>query len=185
MGPSDLTNLLPYERQRLLMRGYYLRLGVVILVSLSFLAGVAGVLLIPTYIFLRESGSAKESRLENARATLSSSDETKLATHLLALSNNIQTLTDLAKAKSASHLLSTFLAVPRPGITISQFDYSPAAGKKAGTLGISGIATTRDALRQYQLSLQGSSFVRTAELPVSVYAKDANISFRITVTLAP
>jgi len=48
-----------------------------------------------------------------------------------------------------------------------------------------GIAATRDALRNYQIALQNAAFARAADLPVSAYAKDSNISFNITITLKP
>jgi hypothetical protein len=39
-------------------------------------------------------------------------------------------------------------------------------------------------LRSYQLALQGASFARAVDLPVSAYAKDADIAFTVTITLA-
>ena len=77
------------------------------------------------------------------------------------------------------------LAVPRPGVTLSSFTYVPAAGTNPGTLAISGRAATRDALRSYQLALQSAALARSAVLPVSAYAPDANIAFTVTVTLVP
>ena len=81
--------------------------------------------------------------------------------------------------------MNNVLVIPRPGIVLSGFDYEPSVGKSAGTLAVSGTATTRDALRNYQLALEGASFARSADLPVSAYAKDTDITFTITVTLTP
>ena len=94
-------------------------------------------------------------------------------------------LNALADIPSASGIFRTVLAVSRPGITLSGFAYTPAGDKAPRVLILSGAAATRDALRSYQLALQGASFALSATLPVSAYAKDTDIAFAITVTLAP
>ena len=182
---NERTNLLPEERQRILRHGYFLRLGVVIIICISGLICAAALLLLPTYIFLTENAHAKETRLANIESVLSSPDEASLSGQLSALSDDVAILQTLATAPSVSSIMCAMLAVPHPGITLSGFAYSPAAGKNFGTLAISGVAATRDALRNYQLALQSASFARAADLPISAYAEDTNIDFTVTVTLVP
>ncbi len=167
------------------MRGYYLRVGVVAGALGTLLTAVAAVFLVPTYVFLVGSAQAKEMRLASIQSTLSSADEVALSARLAALSSDTAALSALASKQSASSAMRSVLAVPRPGITLSGFTYMPASGKGPGVLALSGGAMTRDALRTYQLALQHSPIVRSADLPVSAYAKDADISFTITVTLTP
>lgn len=182
---NELTNLLPLERQQALSRGYFVRLGVVISMLLTILTGIAALLLLPTYIFLVQSAASKQEHLANIESTLSSSDEKTLSARLATLSNDVATLAALGRNPSASTVLRTALAVPRPGVALSGFVYTPAAGKIPGTLAITGVAVTRNALRAYQLALQSAPFAAAADLPVSAYAKDTDIEFTITVTLAP
>ena len=182
---NELTNLLSPERQRALARNYFLRLGVVFVVFLTLLTLVSAVLLVPTYVYLAESVSAKETRLATIESAFSSASEKDLSTRLAALSSDVAILTALSDAPSVSKIISSVLAISRPGITLSSFTYAPAGGKTTGTLIISGTAMTRDALRNYQLALQGAPFAVSATLPVSAYAEDTDIAFTITVTLAP
>lgn len=182
---NELTNLLPYERQRALVREYFLRLGVVIVVLLTIIMFVAAVLLLPTYVLLSASSSAKEIRLASMKATLSAADEAALSTHLAALSNNMSILTAIAGTPSVSAIIRTMLAVSRPGVTLSSFGYKAATPKSPGTIVIMGTSATRDALRNYQLALEGIPSIRSANLPISAYAKDTDIAFTVTVTLAP
>lgn len=182
---DELTNLLPPERQRALSREYRMRLGIVAVLLLTSLAFADGLLLLPTYVLLTQSASAKQANLENVESVLSSADEKALAAHLAALSNDAVTLIALGKAPSASAIVRNTLAIPRSGVMLESFSYTPAAPKISGKLAISGTATTRDALRSYQVALQGAPFVASADLPVSAYAKDADIAFTITVTLTP
>ncbi|MHB1163354.1 MAG: hypothetical protein ACYCZZ_02425 [Minisyncoccota bacterium] len=182
---SELTNLLPSSRRKAISHEYFSRLGVVVVALVVVLVLAAGVLLVPTYVFLSESTSVKKAHLDAVQSTLTSSNEKELSARLTALSNEAADLVALAARPSASVIIRDALAVARPGVTLSGITYTPVVGKNPGTLALSGIATTRDALRNYQLALQSASFARAADLPVSAYAKDTNIIFMITVTLAP
>ncbi|HUY05546.1 MAG TPA: hypothetical protein VMV62_02425 [Candidatus Paceibacterota bacterium] len=183
--PDGLTNLLPSERRIRVAREYQYRLGVVIASLVALLTLAAAVLLLPTYVFLTGSAAAKSIRLASIRTSLSSADQAALAARLAALSSDAAALTALSSAPSASGVVRAVLAVSRPGITLSGFTYAPASGGKAGTLALTGTAATRDALRSYQLTLQSAPFARAADLPVSAYAKDTDITFTVILTLAP
>ncbi|MSU74812.1 hypothetical protein EXS57_03490 [Candidatus Kaiserbacteria bacterium] len=180
-----LTNLLPPERQRALSRGYFLRLGVVVAIMVSALTIISGLLLLPTHVFLTQSAATKQAHLANIESILSSSNEVEVSARLAALSNDIAILATLGNAPSASATLRSILAIPHPGVALSGFVYTPPAGGSTGTLSVSGVATTREALRSYQLALQTDPFATTADLPVSVYAKSSNIAFTVSMTLAP
>ena len=183
--PDELTNLLPLERDRSVSREYRFRLGVVALMLASALIASAAILLTPTYIFLVGSANAKEVQLAHMKATLSASDEAALSARLTALSNDAKALIALSDRPAVSKLVSAALSVPRPGIAVSSIAYVPATGKNPATLALSGRAATRNALRNYQLALEEAPFASAANVPVSAYAKDTDITFTITVTLLP
>lgn len=169
----------------MLSRDYVMRVGVVIAVLTTILTFSTAILLIPTYVFLNGSANSKEINLARIESSFSSTDENVLSSRLAALSTNAATLVALSNAPSVSSIIGEMLAVSRPGITLSGFSLVPSIGKSSGTLVVSGSSATRDALRNYQLALQGSPFALSAILPVSAYAKDSNIAFTITITLAP
>ncbi|MEK7086165.1 MAG: hypothetical protein AAB709_00895 [Patescibacteria group bacterium] len=183
--PNELTDLLPFSRRQTLTREYHLRLGVVALILFSALVLTAAVLLLPTYVFLVKSAYVKAEHLANITSALSSSDETALSARLSSLSSDAAALISLSKKPAVSKIMRSVLSVPRAGITLSGFVYTPVTGKGSNVLALSGVAATRDALRGYQLMLQGTQGIVSAEVPVSAYAKDANILFTITLTLAP
>lgn len=182
---TQLTNLLSSERQSALRRDYGIRYGVVVLIVITTLIAVAAVLLVPTYVFLTKSLSAKEARLASIESKLSSADEVSLSMRLANLAHRTSILMRLGNIPSTSVLMRNVLAVPHPGIALSGFSYTPSDEKTKNMLTVSGTAKTRDALRSYQVALQNTAFIQTADLPISVYAKDADISFTVTVTLAP
>lgn len=185
MKYSTLTNLLPLPRQRALVRSYYLRLGSLATTLLTILIIIAGILLLPTYIFLMESTGAKESQLASLATQISSEDETDISSRLQTLTERAGILTALSDTPSVSQTIRAILTVSHPQIVFSAFTYTQKTTKAPRTLVIAGIASTRDALRNYQLALQGTPSVLSATLPVSVYAKDTDISFAITVAFSP
>jgi hypothetical protein len=181
---NELTNLLPIERQKDLLREYFFRIGAVTIVSISLLALIASVLLIPTYIFLSEDVKAKKEQLEKIESQFSSPDEASFSSRLAALSNDAESLVALSNSKSVGTIVRSILAIPHPGISLLNFTYATPSGSNAKAMTISGVAATRSSLRNYQLSLQSDPSILSAVLPVSAYAKDADITFTITITLA-
>lgn len=182
--PNELTNLLLLGRQQALSRDYVIRLGVVVAVLAIMLVLSAAILLVPTYVLLSGNAYTKKMELTKIESSLSSTDEVAFSTRLAALSANVATLVSLSDVPSASATLRGVLALSRPGIALSGLSFTPSTDKSSGLVVVSGLSATRDALRSYQLTLQGASFVRSAALPVSAYAKDTDIPFTITITLS-
>ncbi|MFZ1074973.1 MAG: hypothetical protein WAN50_01205 [Minisyncoccia bacterium] len=182
---EEFTNLLPIERRNALSRDYVLRLCTVAVWFLTALTLAAMVLLLPTYTLLAENASTQQAHLASIEAAMSSGDESSLAARVSALNANAAALSALANAPSASATLRSVLGVAHAGVSLNELSYTPAKGKGAGTVAISGTAATRDALRAYQLALSGASFAHAVDLPVSAYAQDTAIPFTITVTLTP
>lgn len=181
---NELINLLPPERQRLLSRDYITRIGTVIAVLATALIISATALLVPMYVYLSGNENTKKADLARMKSALSSADEAELSARLSVLSANAATLVALSNSISVSAVIRETLSIPRPGITLSGISFTPSTNNGSKTVVVTGSSATRDSLRSYQLALQGASFARSVVLPVSAYAKDSNIPFAITITLA-
>ncbi|MDP2594232.1 MAG: hypothetical protein Q8P36_02760 [bacterium] len=179
----DSLNLLPAGRIRARLWRYISRLGTVATYLALALVVVAGILLIPTFVFLQNAETTKQARLASIESVLSSSDEAALAARLSALSRDAAILASLATTPSAIDLIRQALAVRRSGITLSGITYAPTKGSRSSTLMLSGTAASRNGLRAYQLALAITPEFANADLPVSSYAKDSDIPFTITITL--
>lgn len=182
---GELTNLLPPERQRALSRIYLTRLSIVGAAFIIALTVASAVLLLPTYMFLTQSAESKEKRLAAVNAALATSDETVLSERLAALTKDAAILATLADNPSVGESIRAILSVPRSGITVSGFSYAFERAAGSRTVSLTGVAATRDALWRYQLALEDAPSILSASLPVSAYAKDADISFTISVTFTP
>lgn len=183
---DELTNLLPLDRLKTLRRRYFLRLFVVAATLFTLLIAASSVLLVPTYVLLKNNAELKERHLASLTDSHLLTNEKELFERLTSLSNSAKILSALSGAPSVGKLIAAVMGAPRPGVTLSGFSYTPAlvTPKKApATLTITGRATTRESLRSFQLALQGVSFVSSASLPVSAYAQSDDISFTITLVL--
>lgn len=178
----ELTNLLPSDRSRALRREYFARLGVVALSMLAILVVIHAVLLLPTYLSIRDDAQYERARLAELETALASSEEQQVGSRLARLANDTAYLTAQAEAPSGSDAIRAVLLVPRAGISITNVSYtaSPTAGENR--LVLMGVAETRDTLRRYYSALSSQPFVSKADLPISTYAKETDLVFTITLT---
>lgn len=177
---SELTNLLPEERIRAFRREYYLRLGAVAAALLIVGIIVHVALLVPSYLYASDAVSVQKEQLAQLTENLASSGEEEMRTRLARLKTDSDQLLVLAQAPSAAQVFKTLLAVPHIGVTITRLTYSTPAPD--GRVTLVGVATTRDALRTYHQALGALSFAKSADLPLSAYAKESEIPFTITLT---
>jgi len=180
----DRINLLPESRAQLFVRDYIVRIGVVFVVFITVLIGVAAVLRVPAYVFLTSRVNDLQKDLMTMKSDSSDNNE-DFSIRLATLSANITRLSVVNPNPLASAIIRNILLVSHPGIAITGMNFTIAAVGKPSALIVSGTAATRAALRSYHSALQTTPTVRSAELPVSVYAKDTDIPFTITLTFAP
>lgn len=177
----ELTNLLPEERIRTLRQIYFFRLAVVAVLLLSGVTVVHGVLLLPSYMYLRNQVGERAASLAALTSTLAGSEEKEISTRVAALAQDSAHLARLSSVPKASAAIRAIAALPRSGIRLTGFSFAPKEGAES-TMLVSGVATTREALRTFEQSLAGEPFISSADLPISAYAKESDISFTISLT---
>lgn len=177
----ELTNLLPEERTSALRQLYFLRLTVVSLIILAGVAVVHGVLLLPSYLYLRNQVTEREATLARLTTTLAGSEEQEIGMRVAALAADSAHLARLASVPKASAAVSAIIALPRQGIRLTGFSFAPEAEGRA-MMTVSGVASTRESLRRFEQLLAAEPYVAKADLPISAYAKESDIAFTITLT---
>lgn len=178
----ELTNLLPHTRVAAFRRRYFLRVASVALILLCVLVVMHALLLLPSYFYARDQVRQHREVLGTEWAVAELSEEQEVEARKKLLAATVADLAKLEKAPAASDAIRAVLAVPRPGVAISGFTFVAPAGSGNAKLGITGMAASRDSLRQYVTALGQLPFVTSADLPISAYAKEADIAFTITLT---
>ncbi len=176
----DLTNLLPVDRLRALRQIYFLRLCVVSLIVLAGVISIHGVLLMPSYLYLEGQVTDRTQTLAAIEEQLARSEEKEVRARIASLTADATYLARLAGQPKASATVSAITKLPRPGIQLTGFSFAPTEG--GVTMTVSGTATTREALRTYERVLSEQTYITSATVPISAYAKDTDIAFTITLT---
>lgn len=179
---SELTNLLPLERITANRREYFTRLATVVVSTLSCVVLASGVLLVPSYLFLHQEMQSREARISELNIQLAAAGGEAATKRLSVLSANAGYLARLASTPTATAAINAVLAVPHAGISLSSLTFTPPTQGPSGRMTLTGVASTREALRSYALALDALPFVSSTDLPISVYAKESNIPFAITLT---
>jgi hypothetical protein len=179
--PNRLTNLLPSGHVRSVRRQYFMRLATVGMLMLALLIAMQAILLVPTYLYARTQVAQNTATLA-ASGEGGSVEEQEFQTRSQELARISGDLAGLTQLPSASNAIRSVLAVPHPGVALSGFTFSAPKGEAPARLDVSGIAASRDTLRQYAAALSALPFVTNADLPISAYAKERDISFTITLS---
>lgn len=179
---SELTNLLSFDRIRAFRRDYFLRLATLTVFALSVLIVVHGILLAPSYFYANEQAGLYRAHLAGIQEASERDGEASVAKRFTTLNGNAARALELVSAPSASAVLRAVLALPRPGVAVTRFTFAaPIAPGEEGRVTVSGVASTRDALRSYHVALESLAFVSSAELPLGSYASERAIPFTITL----
>jgi len=176
----ELTNLLPAHKSRAFRREYFFRLATVALVLLAAVTLMGGFMLLPAYVSFSQELKAKEVQLSQLDSALQSAQEKEVGERLARLTSDAAHLERLEQLPSGSTAVRAVLQVPREGIRITRVAFTPV-GEESRMM-LSGTATTREALRRYNLALSELPFVALSELPISTYAKETDLEFIITLT---
>ncbi|MGE5540867.1 MAG: hypothetical protein ACM3TU_01105 [Bacillota bacterium] len=179
---SELTNLLPPERLKAQRQEYFIRLATVSIFMLSFVLIASGVLLAPSYLFLHQEMQGREAHIQELDARLNAIGGEAATKRLAAVATNAMYIARLASTTTSTAAIRTVLDIPRPGITISGFTFTAPIQDGKTTMMITGTAATRESLRSYALTLGQQPFISGVDLPISAYAKEADIPFSITLT---
>jgi hypothetical protein len=180
---DELTNLLPQAQKRAFRRLYFSRLIAVALFLGALFVLAQAILLTPTYLYANGEAKRQRAELEAANAAAQTSEEQEARARASLLNTTVASLARLSSAPQATAAVRAVLAVPRPGVSLTGFAFAaPSGSNTSSRMQVSGVAATRDSLRQYASALGALPFVTSADLPISAYAKEKDIPFTITLS---
>lgn len=177
-----MFNLIPPQGKKALKWEYILRIGSVYAIMFSgvFLATTA--LMVPTYVYVSSQLKATEGRMEAGEKAnaeyLSAEKEVKDANAIIAQ------LTGKTEQARVSALVEEVVRVAPQGVRFKTFSMESKNGAFT-ELTVQGSASSRATLLALKQSLESSSVFETATIPIGDLARDADLPFTVTVTLAP
>lgn len=178
----SLTNLLPSDRARSLQGEYRLRLVTVIAVSIAVLVLIHGVLLVPSYMYAAGEVATRAKHLAELSALAAAGDERPLSEREAEVAAEATSLSSLLSSAGAADVVRDLLALPHAGVRVTGVSVSPALAGAPSTMTVTGVANTRESLKRYRDALADLPFVDKADLPLSVYAAEADLPFTISLS---
>jgi Tfp pilus assembly protein PilN len=182
----DVINFLPESSVRAFGRMYQARLASTVAVAVALLVVAHVALLTPTYLYIENEYMTRSAQLAMLAGEHAQEGQEALSARVGALAKNTERLDAFLGKPRVSTFVQALLTVPQTGVSLYalSIDVPTLDGV---TMRVSGTASSREELRAYHLALSTLPFVSSADLPLSVYAKESDIPFSITLvgTLSP
>jgi hypothetical protein len=178
-----MINLLPPSAITALRREYLARVVTVWLVLFAGV-GICGVVaLLPSYVFLdAQIGSFQAIATE---AKEQDADFTRVAADLVMASNLAAAVMQENDVPMFAPILSRIEDLAGREITITTLAFNRTEAVAIAPITVTGVAQTRQALAKFRDVLLAEPDFVTVDLPISNLAKDTEVPFTITVTVAP
>jgi type IV pilus assembly protein PilM len=175
-----VVNVLPNKEKKLLKAEYWRRFIVMSLHITSFLGILAVFLLLPSYFFSSSKESLVESNLEKFNIENKDLASVNIDSTIGDINSKLSLLSkNRDHGNLADTIVSSLIADRVSGIKINRIVYTDKGGLK--TLGVDGVASDRDTLRNFKLSLESDKNFSNINIPISNFLGKSDSTFNITM----
>lgn len=176
-----MINLVSKKVKKVTRIEYWARVSTVWGILLSLVTVSIGALFVPTFVLLNLRLNALEIRL-----TQMYDDQVVIndVESVIKAANTITTqLQKRSRAPLFSELLTELQSAKVPGVSINTFSMTQDT-QKIQSVQIQGVAASRDALASFRTTLEASPYFETAFVPISGLARESDLPFNISITMA-
>ena len=176
-----MINLIPAEAKKHLVREYWVRSVTAWFFLWAFALALGVAVLVPSYVLINLQVKAYDSSAQSADEK-NANFET-VAKELERASNTAAALSDHFSHPSMTSFLSILKEFESNDINVTQIMLS-RDGQAAGPVSMSGVADSRQALAAFRARMLESEHIESVDFPISNLAKDKEIPFEMTITMA-
>ena len=153
---------------------------IITIVGLILLSSILCILFFPSFIVSAQKLKAAQSRKKAIENSISIADKDGLQSKLIEIKNDIEALQQ--ENLSPTQLVLKVLINKGPGISLEGFSFTGDATTDRQLI-IVGKAESREKLKQFLGRMENQKF-KNVDLPISNYAKDKDIAFKMTITIS-
>ncbi|MDQ5969323.1 MAG: hypothetical protein QG579_480 [Patescibacteria group bacterium] len=177
-----MFNLLPNNLKEKVRSEYYLRLFVVIFVSVFLIQIFFLIFLSPTWFV--SLNKEQEIVLQSEKANTSSLDQKVETTNkqIKSINKKLEIINSRLEYPRAIPVIDDILSRKTESITIKELMYE-TSDKKSGKVTLKGTSDTRDSLVSFVKNLEESDILEQVDLPISNLTKDKNIEFSLVINV--
>lgn len=179
-----MFNLLPENLKDEIRKEYKLRRLTVILVFVLAVQASFLIFLFPTWLISVYKEKEIVSQSEQMAKFLADSNVAPATNVIKSLNSKLNVINSALEYPAFVPLMDTVIGQKTKSITLKQFSYTSKDSASA-ELSIGGTSATRESLVAFVKSLEDTKAFKKVDLPISNLAKDKDIVFTITLTIAP
>lgn len=179
---SPIVNVLPEKEKKSLCLKYWIRFSTVLLNLIALVVIISTVLLFPSYFLSLSKEKLAESELEtfnkeNVEFTTADIDKT-----INTINSKLSILDKGVPSYQVSDkVIDNILSNRTDGITFSQIFFNRQS--TGSTLEIHGVATNRDALRNFKTKLDNNPNFTEVNLPISNFLEKTDLVFSVSIKM--
>ncbi len=177
-----MTNLIPPESKKQLVRLYWIRLASAWLILWSAALFIGLLLMYPTYLLISGTSAAYAETAANVIERTEAYD--KMVAELDTSNQEAKTIVRTTEQVKLSSVLVDIWSVNGQGIEIASVQLSRDLQGLA-PIGLTGEAANRQALASFRDRIESLPYVTQVDLPIENLAQNQDIDFTITVTVNP
>lgn len=165
-----------------MLRDFYFKLVILVLVMLSVTVFVGSIALLPSYFFSISEKNIAEQKLEIEKLKPVPSFDEKTSNMIVDLDQKLDLIERLQKDKFiVSERVINAISLKRvDGIKINTITYEEDA-LKVKKISVNGTAASRETLLSFRLSLEQDTSFKKVDLPIANFIKGTNIQFYLTL----
>lgn len=176
-----MFSLLPAKEKKKLLKEYKFRLAVVGLIFFVALGLILLVVSLPSYLIAKSKNSEIVGRIEAVKQSTIFSEADTLNQELNDAGQKIKSFEDFNSKTRVYEIFAQAISDKSADIRIKgiSFDNRVEGGQEKVVL--TGVARTRDALRNFVDKLETNKFFSEVDLPVSNFTKEHDLDFTINI----
>lgn len=177
-----MINLIPKDRKKLMVRGFYSRLATLFLFMLSLAVFVGSIALLPAYFISSVKKSASDFKLENQKNEKVPLSNEQALTEIKDINSKLSIVENAEKNKflPSEKVVDEILSKKTSNIKITQILYNNDATQDK-KINILGTASSRQALLSFEETLMNDPAFKNVNLPISSFVKDSDIQFNLSL----
>lgn len=182
-----MLHLLPDYHKEKVISEYRGRVLTVFSVGILILTVVSLIFLIPVYISTHSRYALVDQQKRDLEAQIQRSENTDDAEKVKEIISTVGVLKQYVLKEIPSDIFGRILVNKPKGVLVTGFIYTPPSDIKStdlSTVDISGIASNRIALAQFNDALKKDKVFKNVFIPISSFAKDKDIQFTVKLTIS-
>lgn len=176
-----MINLLPPQARKHVLTEYWLRTISVWLLLVVVVGVLILTLLFPTYILIKLQLQARADTYQQVEVEHENFQSAQV--EIRRTNTNAALLANAADTQSFSEILDALLRLQSEAIFVQNVAMQ-RADEAVQEITVTGQADTRDALAAFRNQLEASPLFTAADLPLENLARDRDLPFQITITIA-